>query len=105
MLLAGGGLGIVAVRRGSRDWCLRAGLVLVVPAVLAVGSILTPAPEAEAIPYGLVPEDVMRSWDRTLALLTWAHRLAFVAVVLAAVAGVLILLHGNGRQPRRIGRT
>jgi hypothetical protein len=97
LLLAGGGLGLVVVRRGSHAWRLPAGVVLIAPAVLAVGSLglLGSLPsEAEAIP-DVVPDEVVRSLEQMLTLLTWAHWLAFLAVVVAAAAGVLILLSGR----------
>jgi hypothetical protein len=95
VLLAGGALGLVAVHRASRAGCLRAGIVLITPAVLAIASIATAPSKAEAIPEEILPDEVLRSLNRMLALLTWAHRLAFVAAMLAAVCGVLILLSGR----------
>ena len=92
VLLTGGGLGLVAARRGSRTADLRAGLVLSAPAVLAIGSIPSGSSEAETLPEGVVPDEVLRSLDQMLTLLTWAHWLAFGAVVLAAASAVLILL-------------
>lgn len=97
LLLAGGGLGLVVVRRGFHAWRLPAGVVLIAPAVLAVGSLgsLGSLPsEAKAIP-DVVPDEVVRSLERMLTVLTWAHWLAFLAVVVAAAAGVLILLSGR----------
>jgi hypothetical protein len=97
LLLAGGGLGLVAVRRESRTWRFRAAVVLIAPAALAIGSIGSPGSppsQAQAIP-DVVPDEVVDSLDRMLTVLTWAHRLAFLAVVVAAAAGVLLLLSGR----------
>jgi hypothetical protein len=98
VLLAGGGLGLVAVRRGSRGAGLRAGLVLVAPVVLAIGSIPSELSEAEELPEGIVPDAVLRSMDQMLTLLNWAHGLALGAVVLAAASGILILASSR-KQP------
>lgn len=97
VLLAGAGLGLVAVRRGSRGAGLRAGLVLVAPVVLVIGSIPSELSEAEEIPDGVVPDAVLRSLDQMLTLLNWAHGLALGAVVLAAASGILIL--SSSRSP------
>jgi hypothetical protein len=99
VLLVGGGLGLVAVRRGSRIAGRRAGLVLITPAVLAVGSIPSGSPAADPLPDGAVPAEVLRSLEQMLALLTWAHRLAFGAVVLAAASATIILLSSRRPSP------
>jgi hypothetical protein len=97
VLLAGGGLGVVALRHGTRVSRLRAAIVLMAPAALTIWSIFETSSEAEPIPGGqyLGGDEVTRSISRTLALLTWAHRLAFLAVLLAAASAVLVLLYGR----------
>jgi hypothetical protein len=69
LLLAGGGLGLVVVRRGSHAWRLPAGVVLIAPAVLAIRSRGSPPSEAEAIP-DIVPDEVVRSLKQMLTVLT-----------------------------------
>lgn len=87
------------MRRGSRIAGRRAGLVLIAPAVLAVGSIPSGSPASDPLPDGAVPDEVVRSLEQMLALLTWAHRLAFGAVVLAAASAIIILLASRRHSP------
>jgi hypothetical protein len=86
LLLAGAVLGLVALRRPHLH--LHAGIALLAPLVLAVGSSLSAWSEE-----GDVGTEVLmwRSLEETLRLLELSAALVLGAVIPAAVSGVLFL--------------
>jgi hypothetical protein len=87
LLIAAGILGLVALRRHSMY--LRAGLILLAPLIVAVGSSLPS--ESDARTQVLLGEDTFGPIEETLRLLSWSASLVFGALLGAAVSGVLLL--------------
>jgi hypothetical protein len=89
LLLAGGVIGLVAVRRRSSVWYLRASIVLLAPAVLGIASSFTTSSVDESVPDDVLPSG---TWQDMLRLLTWSTTLAAAAAVVAVLSAVLVLL-------------
>jgi hypothetical protein len=94
LVIVAGIMGLVAVR--SPAWRVRAGIVLLVPAVLILASSLgTTEP---SVGQDGVPDEVWQSIQHTIQVLTWAHWLTLAAAVLSTVAGTLILTAGRRKS-------
>ncbi|MET0132011.1 MAG: hypothetical protein ABW215_00305 [Kibdelosporangium sp.] len=91
LLIVGGSMGIVAVR--SPVWRVRAAIVLLAPAVLVLASALSPV--GPAVGQDGLPDELWQPLQHTLAVLTWAHWLAFAGTVLSTVAGLVVLTAGR----------
>jgi len=98
LLIVGGVLGLVAVRRPSLS--VRAGIILLAPLAFAVVSSLAAlSGDDDAGTHALMTSDAMRSFEDTLRLLEWSSSLVFGAVIAAAVSGVLLLLLWRRQTP------
>jgi hypothetical protein len=90
LLIAAAILGLVALRRPNLY--LHAGIALLAPLVLAVGSSLSAwSDESDVSAEALLPSGVWQSFEETLRLLELSASLVLGAVIAAAVSGVLFL--------------